>query len=166
MARLRFLPFTCLLAACQHTQLAQSCPTPVAAPSGMLVTQVLLRRGEPGGPQYSVSLTASGDALYVGAPSLPVPGAFMGRLNGTSFQRITTDLIARGLPTDSTGRATHPCDPEPEISVALQTADGHYSGSVFCAHSADESRFAGPIYSAIEQIRWFPGARILALGPG
>ncbi|HSB52973.1 MAG TPA: hypothetical protein VLD58_01395 [Gemmatimonadales bacterium] len=165
MARLRFLPFTALLVACQQGQLAQSCPTPVTSPSGMLVTQVLLRMGEPGGPQYSVSLTASGDALYVGAPTLPVPGAYMGRLNGSAFQRIANDLMARGLPGDSAGMAHLSCAPEPEISVALQTADGRYSGTAFCGHSAEETRFAAPIYSAIEQIRWYPGARVITLKP-
>ena len=165
MNRVRFLPLTLVLLACQNSQLAQSCPTPVTAPSGMLVTQVLLRRGYPGTPQYTLSLTASGDALYVGAPTLAVPGAYMGRLEGSGFQRIANDLIARGVMADSGAASPQSCAPEPEIAVSLQTADGHYSGVVFCGHSQEESRFAGPIYSAIEQIRWYPGARTLDLGP-
>lgn len=165
MPRLRFLALTTLLAACQQTRLAETCPTPVTTRSGMLVTQVLLRRGNPGDPQYTLSLTASGDALYVGAPSLPVPGAYMGRLNPSGFQRIAADLVARGLVADSTMTGDRHCAPQPEISVSLQTADGRYSGAVFCGRSDQETRFAGPIYSAIEQIRWYPGARLLALGP-
>jgi hypothetical protein len=165
MTRVRCLPLTLLLVACQNTQLARTCPSPVTTPSGMLVTQVLLRRGEAGAPLYTLSLTASGDALYVGGPTLPVPGAYMGRLDAARFQRIASDLIGRGVMADSAVTSARSCAPQPEISVSLQTADGHYTGVVFCGRSEQESRFASPIYTAIEQIRWYPGARTLALGP-
>lgn len=161
----RYLPFPLLLLACHPTQLAQSCPAPATTPAGLLVTQVLLRRGSPGAPEYTLSVTASGDALYVGAPSLPVPGAYMGRLGPEGFQKIAGDLVARGLVADDSAAAEPSCGTEPEISVSLQTADGRYRGARFCGRSDSERRYAGPIYAAIERIRWHPGARILTLGP-
>jgi len=159
------------LAACHPTQVAQTCPTPAAtAPAAMLVTQVLLRRGPdavPAIPDFTLSLTASGDALYVGSSTVPVPGEYMGRLGPAGFQRLVTDLVARGLAldTDAQAAATLSCSPQPVISVSIQTADGRYSGTAFCGRTDSESRLAGPIYSAIEQIRWYPGAKSLAIGP-
>jgi hypothetical protein len=134
----------------------------------MLVTQVLLRRGGPEGPlapDYTLSLTASGDALYVGSPRVPIPGQYMGRLGQAAFQRIVADLLARGLVLDQEAQQTPACAPEAAISIAIQTADGRYSGATFCGHSESESRLARPIYQALEQIRWYPGGRQLPLGP-
>jgi hypothetical protein len=171
MPRLTSLLAVAAIAGCRASQVAQTCPTPESAASAaMLVTQVLLRRGPdmaPGLPDYSLSLTASGDALYVGSLTVPVPGQYMGRLGPTDFQRIVSDLLARGLTLDAEPRepAAHPCAPQPVISISLQTADGRYSSTTFCGRSDAESRLAGPIYSAIEQIRWYPGAKSLALSP-
>jgi len=171
MSRTPVFLLSSALVACQPTQVAQTCPAPApaTAPASMLVTQVLLRRGgSPEGPlmpDYTLSLTASGDALYIGSPRVPVQGQYMGRLGQSAFQRIVADLMARGLLLDQEAKAAPTCDPEVAISIALQTADGRYSGAVFCGHSESESRLARPIYQAIEQIRWYPGARQLALGP-
>jgi hypothetical protein len=135
----------------------------------MLVTQVLLRRGMssegPVAPDYTLSLTASGDALYIGSPRVPIQGQYMGRLGQGAFQRVVADLMARGLVLDQEAKLAPACGPEAAISIAVQTADGHYSGATFCGRSESESRLARPIYQAIEQIRWYPGARQLALGP-
>jgi hypothetical protein len=159
-----------VLVACQPSQVAQTCPTPEGtAPPALAVTQVLLRRGSdliPSVADYTLSLTASGDALYVGSPTVPVPGEYMGRIGAAGFQRIVTDLFARGLTLEANllePRPGEPCTPQPLISIVVQTADGQYSGTSFCGRSDAESRLASPIYSAIEQIRWYPGNRSLAL---
>jgi hypothetical protein len=168
MPRLRFLLPAAVLLGCHPTQLAQSCPSPSTAPASLLVTQVLLRRSPdtaPAPPDFTLSLTASGDALYVGSRSVPVSGEFMGRLGPSSFQRVVTDLIGRGLMMDGEQKGASSCAPQAVISIAVQTADGRYRGVSFCGRSEQESRLAGPIYSAIEQIRWYPGARVLALDP-
>jgi hypothetical protein len=130
----------------------------------------MLRRGPdmtPAIPDYTLSLTASGDALYVGSPTVPVPGQYMGRLGPAGFQHIVSDLLANGLNLEAETRepAAHPCAPQSLISILVQTADGRYSGTTFCGRSDAESRLAGPIYSAIEQIRWYPGGKSLALPP-
>ena len=167
MSRLRLLLPTAVLLGCHPTQLAQSCPTPATAPASLLVTKVLLRRSPdtgPAVPDYTLSLTASGDALYVGSRSVPVTGEYMGRLGPAAFQHVVTDLIARGLTMDGEQETIPSCAPQAVISISVQTADGRYSGVTFCGHSEEESRLARPIYSAIEQIRWYPGARLLALG--
>jgi hypothetical protein len=171
MSRLVFVLTAVSLVACHPTQVAQTCPAPEAtAPTAMLVTQVLLRRGPeaiPAIPDFTLSLTASGDALYVGSATVPVPGEYMGRLGSPGFQRLVNDLVAGGLVLDADQpAASRPsCSPQPVITVSIQTADGRYSGTTFCGRSDSESRLAGPIYSAIEHIRWYPGAKSLALGP-
>jgi len=172
MSRLKPILAAAALIGCHPSQAAQSCPTPEAAataPAAMLVTQVLLRRGPemaPALPDYTLSLTASGDALYVGSPTVPVPGQYMGRIGPEGFQRVVSDLLAGGLTLEPESResAAHPCGPQPVISILVQTADGRYSSSSFCGRSDAESRLAGPIYSAIERIRWYPGAKALSLG--
>lgn len=161
------------LLGCRPAQVAQTCPVPeAAAPASLLVTQVLLRRGPdltPALPDFTLSLTASGDALYLGSPTVPTPGQYMGRLGQTDFNRIVADLFARGLALETGEREPAPgapaCAPEPVISIAVQTADGRYSHTSFCGRSDAESRLAGPIYAAIEQIRWYPGARSLVVSP-
>ena len=167
MSRLRLLLPTAILLGCRPTQIAQSCPTPATAPASLLVTPVPLRRSPdtgPAVPDYTLSLTASGDALYVGSRSVPVTGEYMGRLGPAAFQHVVTDLIARGLTMDGEQKTIPSCAPQAVISISVQTADGRNSGVTFCGHSEEESRLARPIYSAIEQIRWYPGARLLALG--
>lgn len=168
MPRLRLLLPVAFLIACRPTQLAQSCPNPATAPANLLVTQVLLRRSPNNGPSvpdYTLSLTASGDALYVGSRTVPVSGEYMGRLGPSGFQHMVSDLISRGLQMNGEQQTSPDCAPQAVISIAVQTADGRYSGVSFCGRSDSESRLAHPIYSAIEQIRWYPGARLLALGP-
>ncbi len=168
MTRLRFILPTALLLACHPTQVAQVCPNPATAPASLLVTQVLLRRSPQSGPSvpdYTLSLTASGDALYVGSRSVPVSGEYMGRLGSSGFQRMVSELITRGLQVNGEQQVGPDCAPQAVISISVQTADGRYSGVSFCGHSDSEASLARPIYSAIEQIRWYPGARLLALGP-
>jgi hypothetical protein len=168
MPRLRFLLPTAALLGCHPTQVAQSCPIPATAPASLLVTQVLLRRSPNTGPtvpDYTLSLTASGDALYVGSRTVPISGEYMGRLGPSGFQHLVTDLIARGLEMTGEQKAVPDCAPQAVISIAVQTADGRYSGVTFCGRTESETQLAKPIYSAIEQIRWYPGARLLALGP-
>jgi hypothetical protein len=168
MSRLRFLVPTAALLGCHPSQIAQSCPPPATAPAALLVTQVMLRRSPDTGPtipDFTLSLTASGDALYVGSLGVPVSGEYMGRLGPASFQRLVTELVAHGLMVDAEQKTVPSCAPQAVISISVQTADGQYSGVTFCGRSDPESRLAGPIYSAIEKIRWYPGARLLGLGP-
>lgn len=168
MSRLHFLLPTAALLGCHPTQVVQSCPIPATGTASMLVTQVLFRRSPNSGPtvpDYTLSLTASGDALYVGSRAVPIPGEYMGRLGPSGFQRMVTDLLARGLEMTGEQQILPDCAPQAVISISLQTADGRYSGVTFCGRSDSETRLATPVYSAIEQIRWYPGARLLALGP-
>lgn len=162
-----------VLVACQPSQVAQTCPTPEPTTTGAFtVTQVLLRRGPdlvPAVPDFTLSLTASGDALYFGSPTVPVPGEYMGRLGEARFQQIVAELFARGLTLEADQPEPAPaapaCSPQPVITIAVQTGDGRYSRTVFCGRSDEESRLARPIYTAIEQIRWYPGAKSLSLSP-
>lgn len=168
MHRLLFLVPIPALIACHPTQIAQSCPIPATAPASLLVSQVMFRRSPNGGPSipdYTLSLTASGDALYVGSRTVPISGEYMGRLGPTGFQHMVSELVARGMQMDGEKKTIPDCTPQPLISISLQTADGRYSEVTFCGRSESESKLARPIYAAIEQIRWYPGARLLALGP-
>lgn len=169
---LRFRSSVTLLAlvACQPTSLSQTCPSPVPGASSTLVTQLLLRRARdlgPGAPDFSISLTASGDALYSGSPSVPVPGQYLGRLGAERFNQLVAQLRADGLvPADPASSVVPPnpgCGAESVISLSLQTADGRFAQLSFCPSSAEESRLARPIYRAVESIRWQPGGRVLGL---
>jgi len=168
-----FLPML-LLAGCHPAPLVEACPNPIGTSSGLtLANQLLLRRGSdlgPGAPDFTLSLTSSGDALYSGGPAVPVPGRFMGRLGADRFQALLAQLLAAGLTLTAsepdTGSIAPQCGAASVISLSVQTADGRYLRQAFCAQSATERQLAGPIYRAAEGIRWQPGSHMLSLQTG
>jgi hypothetical protein len=160
------------LVGCHPSQLAQSCPAPAPAAQPLFVTQLLLQRGDPEagpeGSEFTLTFSASGDALYAGSSRVPIKGQYMGRIGPERFAGLVTSLTAAGLPSPAEPpRESAPvgvCLPAEMISLSFQTADGRFRRSIFCAGSDAERQLAAPIYRLAEQVRWQPGSLALRLG--
>lgn len=157
------------LAACRPGA-PEACPVPLLAPQSLFVSQVFLERS-PGldapSPDFTLTLTASGDALYAGSPRVPVRGSYMGRIGPERFATLVTELTAAGLPAPSgTQPVLEPpaCRGEAVITLAFQAADGRFGRTAFCAGSESERQLALPIYRLVEQTRWQPGGPSLSIG--
>ena len=160
------------LASCRSAPSAQPSPVPEgSAASRPTVSLIALSRthgGPPTVPDYTVLLTASGETFYSGSATIPVPGVYSGRLATGTFQQLASKLTDAGLvpvaPGESLAVAQN-CHDEAMLTLSLQTGNGHYRVTSFCARSPEEARLAAPIYNALESVRWQPGMRQLTLVP-
>ena len=151
-------------------------PQPGPAPEGAsaadttvsLIALTRIHGAEPTVPDYTLLFTASGEVFYSGSPAIPAPGLFSGHISSGSFHRLASQLTAGGLApaTSGTSQAVTPqCHAAAQLTVSLQTANGHYAVTSFCAGSVQEKALAAPIYQATEATFWQPGMRRLTLVP-
>lgn len=163
--RMLSIPGIALLLSCRPAPMA--CPSPS---QGLVVTQVLLERGtgsHPTDPDFTITFTASGDALYAGSARVPIPGSYMGRIGPERFTGLVNRLLSAGLPVPGSGAppAEATCGPASTVTLAYQTISGQFAHISVCPGSVEERRLLTPLYQLVEQTRWQPGATILSLGP-
>ena len=157
---------------CHPAPASQPSPAPEGTVgSDTMVTLIALTRTygtQPSVPNYTLLFTASGEVFYSGSLAIPTPGLFSGRISTGTFHRLATQLSEAGLVPLTTGAGTvvaGDCHAEATLALSLQTANGHYAVTSFCAGSAQEKAFATPIYKVTEAMLWQPGMRRLTLVP-
>lgn len=155
-----------LLLACRPLAPA-ACPAPA---QGLAVTQILLQRGtgeHPTDPDFAITFTASGDALYAGSTRVPIPGNYMGRIGADRFATLVNRLLSAGLrpPAAASPAIESSCGSTATVTLAYQTLGGEFGHVSVCPGSAEERRLLAPVYQLVEQTRWQPGGTLVSLGP-